>query len=106
MITGAVAAIAYGEPRMTNDVDVVVRLTPEGPSLLTRAIPESAYYISPPEVMEEERRRPQFDHLNIVHHETALRADLYVAGDDPLHAWAFPRRRAESVGGAHRGSTR
>ncbi|MEJ7809772.1 MAG: hypothetical protein WKG32_05070 [Gemmatimonadaceae bacterium] len=26
MVTGAVAAIAYGEPRMTNDVDVVVRL--------------------------------------------------------------------------------
>ena len=26
MVTGAVAAIAYGEPRMTNDVDIVIRL--------------------------------------------------------------------------------
>ncbi|MEJ7809779.1 MAG: hypothetical protein WKG32_05105 [Gemmatimonadaceae bacterium] len=99
MVTGAVAAIAYGEPRMTNDVDVVVRLTAEGPSLLSRAFPESAYYVPPIEVMEEERRRPRFGHFNIMHHETALRADVYIAGDDPLHAWALPRRRAESVAG-------
>lgn len=99
MVTGAVAAIAYGEPRMTNDVDVVVRLTPEGPSLLSRAFPDSDYHVPPIEAMEEERRRPEFGHFNIVHHETALRADVYVAGDDPLHAWALSRRRAEPVGG-------
>jgi len=28
MVTGGVAAIVYGEPRLTNDVDIVVRLTP------------------------------------------------------------------------------
>ncbi len=29
MVTGSVAAIYYGEPRMTNDIDVVVSLRPE-----------------------------------------------------------------------------
>ena len=29
MVTGSVAAIYYGEPRMTNDVDIVVFLRPE-----------------------------------------------------------------------------
>lgn len=28
MVTGGVAAIVYGEPRLTNDVDIVVRLAP------------------------------------------------------------------------------
>ena len=99
MITGSVAAIAYGEPRMTNDVDVVVRLMPASPPLLQQAFSSRAYYVPPLETMEQERQRPRFGHFNIIHHETALRADIYLAGDDPLHAWAFPRRRAESMAG-------
>ena len=99
MVTGAVAAIAYGEPRMTNDVDVIVRLGPGDCSLLRGAFRESEYYIPPLEAMEEECRRPRFGQFNILHHETALRMDVYVAGDDPLHAWAFERRRAEPMAG-------
>jgi hypothetical protein len=40
MITGSVAAIAYGEPRMTNDVDLVVRLDVDAAVLLERAFPD------------------------------------------------------------------
>ena len=99
MITGSVAAIAYGEPRMTNDVDLVARLEPGSPGLLQQAFPEPLYYLPPLETMEQERRRTRFGHFNIIHHETALRADVYLAGDDPLHAWAFDRRRAEAMAG-------
>ncbi len=28
----------------------------------------------------------------IIHRDPALRADVYLLGDDPLHAWAFDRR--------------
>ena len=28
MVTGAAASIVYGEPRLTNDIDVVIALTP------------------------------------------------------------------------------
>jgi hypothetical protein len=38
-----------------------------------------------------------FGHFNIIHHDTALRADIYLTGSDPLHAWAFERRRAEHI---------
>jgi hypothetical protein len=97
MVTGSVAAIAYGEPRMTNDVDIVARLDAESTGRIQRAFPDSSYYLAPPEVIEQERRRDRFGHFNIIHRETALRADVYVAGSDPLHAWAFERRRAESL---------
>ena len=90
MITGSVAAIAYGEPRMTNDVDLVLKFAPGDAAELAAAFPTADYYVPPPEVMEEERQRPRHGHFNIIHHETGLRADIYLAGDDPLHEWAAP----------------
>lgn len=97
MVTGSVAAIAYGEPRMTNDVDVVVRLDSAAAGLLERAFPGDAYYVPPREVIEEERGRRAFGHFNVIHRDTALRADFYLASD-ALHEWAFERRRAEDIG--------
>jgi hypothetical protein len=99
MVTGAVAAIAYGEPRMTNGVDLVIRLEPGDALRLVSAFPEPAYYVPPLEVIEEERQRARHGHFNIIHHDSALRADVYLAGDDPLHGWAMERRRKETVSG-------
>lgn len=98
MVTGAVAAIAYGEPRMTNDVDVVIRLEEDEAARLIAAFASNAYYVPPLEVIDEERRRPRHGHFNIIHHDTALRADIYLAGDDPLHEWAMARRTAVPIG--------
>jgi len=46
----------------------------------------------PLDVLKEEIRRPRHGHFKIIHRDTALRADVYLLGDDPLHAWAFERR--------------
>jgi hypothetical protein len=99
MVTGAVAAIAFGEPRMTNDVDVVMRLEPGDATRLVSAFAHPHYYVPPVEVIEEERQRVRHGHFNIIHHDTALRADVYVAGGDPLHHWALGRRRTATIGG-------
>jgi hypothetical protein len=41
MITGAVAGIMYGEPRLTHDVDLVIELHPDAnPGIFTNAIPK------------------------------------------------------------------
>ncbi len=98
MATGAVAAIAYSVPRLTNDIDLVVRLTPGDASRLATAFRSEAFYLPPEEVILEELRRARHGHFNIIHLETGLRADVYLAGDDPLHAWAFDRRVQEQVG--------
>jgi hypothetical protein len=41
MITGAVAAVVYGEPRLTRDLDVVLTLAPGDGARLAGAFPES-----------------------------------------------------------------
>ncbi|MDH5643490.1 MAG: hypothetical protein OEY63_04735 [Gemmatimonadota bacterium] len=99
MITGSVAAIAYGEPRMTNDVDVVLELKEGDAELLTKTFPPDQYYVPPLEVIKEETERSQHGHFNIIHHDTGLRADIYMEGKDPLHLWAFDRREAIPIEG-------
>jgi hypothetical protein len=98
MVTGGLAAIVYGEPRLTNDVDVVVQLLPTDPRRLNQAFDASEYYVPPIETIEAEAARPMFGHFNIVHIESALRADVYCVGDDEFGAWAFRHRRSIEIG--------
>lgn len=94
MVTGSMACIVYGEPRLTHDVDVVVELS-VGDDLqrLEQAFPLSDFYLPPEEVLAVEVSRSHRGHFNILHHDTGFKADIYVRGRDLLHDWAFPRRR-------------
>ena len=88
-VTGGVATIIYGEPRFTRDIDLVVAISPaDARSFLALWSPEE-YYAPPEETLIAESARPAHGHFNLVHIETGLVADCYVARDDPLHAWAF-----------------
>lgn len=93
MITGATAAIVYGQPRVTNDLDVVLKLESGARESLIRAFPESEFYVPPEATIAEEQARPRKGHFNIIHQESGYKADIYLVGDDPLHAWALPLRR-------------
>lgn len=93
MVTGGLAAIVYGEPRLTNDVDVVLELQPGDVDRLAAAFDPSRYYVPPIETMQEEAARPTGGHFNILDLETSLRADVYCLGGDVLGAWAMTRRR-------------
>jgi len=93
MITGATAAILYGQPRLTNDIDVVIELHAADIERLRAAFPEHDFYMPPAEVIGVELARTQRGHLNLIHFETGYKADLYPVGADPLHRWALPLRR-------------
>lgn len=99
MVTGGVASIMYGEPRLTNGVDIVLQLRPGDPDQLAAAYPSAEYYVPPVEVMREEAARASGGHFNILDLGTSLRADVYCLGADPLGAWALLRRREVPVGG-------
>jgi hypothetical protein len=93
MVTGATAAILYGQPRVTNDVDVVLSLDDAARVALLRAFPDTEFYVPPESVIRAEQARLQGGHFNLIHHESGYKADIYLAGVDPLHAWALPLRR-------------
>ncbi|NJD19754.1 MAG: hypothetical protein FIA95_10800 [Gemmatimonadetes bacterium] len=99
MITGGVASVIYGDPRFTRDIDVVLELRPSNVSRLVEAFEGEAYYLPPVEVLADEAARSPVGHFNVIHRDTALRADIYVVGDDPLHAWGFGKRQRIRFGG-------
>ncbi len=41
-------------------------------------------YVPPVEVLEVEAGRRLHGHFNVIHAPTSLRADVYIAGEDPL----------------------
>lgn len=99
VVTGSVAAIFYGEPRLTHDVDFVVFLRDADFEALGKGFPATEFYLPPPETIVAEARREQRGHFNIIHLETGFKADLYLTGRDELNAWAFKLRRAVQLAG-------
>lgn len=99
MITGGAAAIVYGEPRLTNNLDLVVAMPPADAARVADALSAEDTYVPPIEVLEVEAGRRTHGHFNVIHGPSSLRADVYLAGDDPLHAWGLARRRTIEVAG-------
>lgn len=97
MITGAVAGIIYGEPRLTNDMDLVIDLKPADIDRFHAAFPIEDFYCPPVEVIRLEAGRPQRGHFNVIHHQTGFKADIYTSGRDQLHEWALSNRKSVDI---------
>lgn len=89
MVTGGVASVVYGEPRLTRDIDLVIQLRPRDARRFAEAWSAEEFYVPPVEVIEEESGRAERGHFNVIHHRTAMRADVYLSGSDALNAWSF-----------------
>ena len=100
LVSGSVAAMLYGEPRVTHDIDLIVFLRPEEIVQLPKLFPASNFYVPPAEVIAIEVGRERRGHFNLIHPESGLKADFYTANRDPLHAWAFRHPKSYSVGAA------
>ena len=94
IIGGSVAAIFYGEPRLTHDVDLVVVLTTGDIQRMSQIFPESDFYVPPIEIIAEEVSRGTSGQFNVIHTSTGYKADFYPAGTgDRLNAWGFRNKR-------------
>ncbi len=87
LITGSMASISYGEPRFTNDINVVADLRLEHVDCFCSSFPAPDYYVYPNSVREAIRLKHQF---NIIHHVSGLKIDVIIPGDD-----VFERSRAK-----------
>lgn len=93
MIVGGVASIVYGEPRLTQDIDIVASFPPPDAERLAAQFPENEFYCAPVDVMAEEASRDAFGHFNILHLESGARADVYLAGNDTLARRGLAQRK-------------
>lgn len=93
MVTGGVASILYGEPRLTQDLDLVLHLEPGQGAALADAFAGGGFYVSPAETLETEAARPAGGHFNLLDEATGFRADVYLRGSDPLLVWGLAHRR-------------
>lgn len=96
-VVGSVASSFYGEPRATNDVDLVIQVAPADASRLVQAFPSDRFYVPPEEVMLIEFARAGSGHLNVIALESMTKADLYPLSEREQE-W-FSRRRPLEISG-------
>jgi hypothetical protein len=93
-ITGSTATIFYGEPRLTNDIDVVVDLPGSRINDFCLRFPAPDFYVSESAVREAVSRRGQF---NIIHPTSGLKVDVIVPEPSAFNESRFSRRRKVSA---------
>ncbi len=98
-VGGSVAAMWYGEPRSTLDIDVVIRASREDAERIGSGFPPEAFYVPPLEVIRAELGLKRGGQFNVLDLASGLKADVYVAGDDPLIAYGFEGATPEQVEG-------
>jgi hypothetical protein len=90
LVTGSIATVLYGEPRFTNDIDLVVILTADRIEELCRSFPQPDFYVSPDSARRAVERRSQF---NIIHPASGLKVDVMVPAETPFNRSRFERAK-------------
>jgi hypothetical protein len=90
-VTGSVASMAYGEPRLTNDIDIVADIQETHIAGLLAAFPPDEFYLSEDAVREALRGKGQF---NIIHPGSGLKVDVIIRKETPFDHSRFARVRA------------
>lgn len=90
LVTGSVATIFYGEPRFTNDIDIVVQLDRGSAGRLVEAFPADELYVAREAALGAVARRGQF---NLIHPRSGLKVDFMVASMDAFDRSRFGRGR-------------
>lgn len=97
LVVGSIAAMHYGEPRATIDIDLVVDAKPESAGRIASAFRDERYYVPPVAVIERELRRSGGS-FNIVDTTSGLKADCYTPGKDELGHYQFAHAITGSLG--------
>ena len=101
LIGGAVAAWAWGEPRATMDLDLVVNIPLESIGKLSKEL-EKRDMLVPEEIILENIMEDRADlPINAIHMYSGFKADLYPLREgDELRISAFKRRQKVDLGEA------
>jgi len=78
-VVGSTASTAYGEARLTNDIDIVLDLQAEDVERFCNEFPEPEFYLSRRAVEAAVQSRFQF---NIIHPTSGLKVDCILVGNN------------------------
>ncbi len=95
-LAGSIASMAYGEPRATLDIDVVVRLTQTDIERLKTRFPSDEFYL---DVEAAEEAIAEGSQFNIIHPASGLKIDIFVEGDEVERVQIEDRRRMPALPG-------
>jgi hypothetical protein len=94
LAAGSLASSFHGEPRSTNDVDLVVDLRPAHVTPLLSAL-GNRYYVNAELVAEAARTGASF---NLIHLRSAVKVDVFVAGRDSFDVERLRHRTRVRIG--------
>jgi hypothetical protein len=99
LIGGAIAEWAYGEPRATQDIDIVINLPIESIGKFSKEL-EKRDMLVPAEIILDTLLEERADiPINAIHTHSGLKADLYpIRSGDELRLSAFQRRQQVDYG--------
>lgn len=94
MVVGSFASTFHGEPRTTQDLDLVI--DPNGPQLeqLLAALDSERFYVDPDVARDALRRRTMF---NVIEIATAWKLDLVIRKARPFSIEEMGRREAVTI---------
>ncbi len=95
MVTGSFVMSAYGEIRMTRDIDVVIQISEEQAESFTRLF-QDAYYVSQESIKRAISRRSMF---NVISHAHGGKVDCIIMKATDFARESFQRRYRVSVSG-------
>ena len=93
-IGGSIASSFAGEPRSTVDIDIVAAIEERHVDALVAAL-SPAFYADADSVRRAIRSRSS---TNLIHQQTHVKVDLFIAGGTPLDARQLARRQAVDLG--------
>jgi hypothetical protein len=94
MVVGSFASMVYGEPRTTQDLDVVIDPEPAALEHFLARIDPDAFYVDPDTAREALRRRGMF---NIIDMRSAWKIDLVMRKNRPFSREELARRTEQEI---------
>lgn len=94
MLTGSLAAAFYGQPRATQDIDLVIEVGPEQLQRLVEQLAGAGFYVSADAAGEALRHGGQF---NAIDPEIGWKADLIIRKARDFSRSEFERRKSTEL---------
>lgn len=94
MLAGSFASSYHGDPRTTNDIDLVIAPSRRSLEEFVSSLDPDSYYVSAEAAAEALRREGQF---NVIMLESGWKADLILRKNRPFSRSEFERRQPASI---------